>query len=77
MVCFSEFGTKKLMEIEVKGVEKALEKNGTHADGNTYKFNGIKAVFKITKYGTVKVDTAELTLEHVEPTKNSTLSGKF
>lgn len=36
------------MEINVSGVEKALEKNGTHEDGNTYKFNGIKAVFKVS-----------------------------
>ncbi|KAI6183411.1 hypothetical protein M3Y97_00486400 [Aphelenchoides bicaudatus] len=78
----SEFGNKKLMEIEVKGVEKALEKEGPinkdadqkAIETGSYKFNGIKAIFKITKYGTVKVDTAELTLEHVEPAKNSTLS---
>jgi hypoxia up-regulated 1 len=71
----SEFGQKNLMEVEVKGVEKALEKNGTHADGHAYKFNGIKAVFKISKYGTVKVDMAESILEFIEPAKNSTLSG--
>lgn len=64
------------MEVEVKGVEKALEKNGTQSDGHVYKFNGIKATFKFTKYGTVKVDTAESTLEFVEPAKNSTLSGE-
>lgn len=63
------------MEVEVKGVEKALEKNGTHADGNSYKFNGIKAAFKISKYGTVKVESAESILEFIEPAKDSTLSG--
>jgi hypothetical protein len=26
---FSEFGDKKLMEVHVKGVQKALEKNST------------------------------------------------
>ncbi|KAI6232774.1 hypothetical protein M3Y99_00988700 [Aphelenchoides fujianensis] len=71
-----EFGsTTELLRVNVKDVAKTLEQQTANlTDREHYHFNGIKAVFRFTRYGAIKVESAELTLEHRPPPSNSTLS---
>ncbi|KAI6231613.1 hypothetical protein M3Y95_00400500 [Aphelenchoides besseyi] len=71
-----EFGqSTELLTVNVKDVAKILEAQTANlTDRENYQFNGIKAAFRFTRYGVVKVESAELQLEHRPPPSNSTLS---